>query len=312
MAPRMEWTDEMIELLLHAVFKAGLHTKFHKVGVADEWKELTQELFQMKAFSSSAAYNVVNVERNFKKKYHDVLTNLRREIATGNLSGLEGERTGIYQIAESIDNDLELLAETKKNGVELKRALNEREAVVLSERKKPMKGWGARKSLDGEVDGSVTSSSSSVTNPSPAIQTPNDLFHMFMAEEVKARKREEAAVATPVAAHFTPATTEVFPTAVPPPEEIVEMKMLDWIEEQGKNIGDVVFEANVSDVASLNALDSIGMDVIVGRYCSRGKNFLQDPFEEYLQKHDVDSLAASKIDSLMQRWHRTVMQTDKK
>ena len=56
MAPRMEWTDEMIELLLHAVFKAGLHTKFHKVGVADEWKELTQELFQMKAFSSSALF----------------------------------------------------------------------------------------------------------------------------------------------------------------------------------------------------------------------------------------------------------------
>ena len=76
-------------------------------------------------------------------------------MATGNKSGLEGDRSYAYKLAEGIDNDIAEAEDKKTDRTELKRALDENETIVLSDRKKPAKGWGVRKSLDGEIQETI-------------------------------------------------------------------------------------------------------------------------------------------------------------
>mmetsp|Transcript_80604 Transcript_80604/g.158196 ORF Transcript_80604/g.158196 Transcript_80604/m.158196 type:complete len:136 (+) Transcript_80604:184-591(+) len=85
----------------------------HKAGAKEAWEQLTKDLFKQKEFAGAISHNVDGVERNIKKKYNDVLIEMRQEMATGNKSGLEGDHSYAYRLAEGIDNDI-AEAEDKK------------------------------------------------------------------------------------------------------------------------------------------------------------------------------------------------------
>ena len=106
MAPRMEWKADMIEKLLELVFYRKIHLMAHKAGAKEAWEQLTKDLFKQKEFAGAISHNVDGVERNIKKKYNDVLIEMRQEMATGNKSGLERDRSYSYRLAEGIDNEV--------------------------------------------------------------------------------------------------------------------------------------------------------------------------------------------------------------
>lgn len=100
------------------VFNRKMHLIAHKSGVKQEWLNLSADLFRSKEFAEATMHNLPGIERNVKKEYEDTLTRLRQELATGNVSGNEGESPRVHKIAESIDNDLENAVADKDREVE--------------------------------------------------------------------------------------------------------------------------------------------------------------------------------------------------
>ena len=110
----MEWTEQMLETMMHEVYQKKLHLMANKAGSKGAWEEFLDHLFEQRDFIPlKAAYYQRGNPRNIRKKYQDTLDLIKRDLETGNQSGKEGE-SGIswwkisYPLTQMMDVPLAL------------------------------------------------------------------------------------------------------------------------------------------------------------------------------------------------------------
>ncbi len=277
----MEWTEQMLETMMHEVYQKKLHLMANKAGSKGAWEEFLDHLFEQRDFIPlKTAYYKRGNPRNIRKKYQDTLDLIKRDLETGNQSGKEGERSTLYKLVENIFYDIDEAEATKKSAEDLKRKLDENVDLVLAEggRKKPTKGWGVRMGLDGQLDsGSTTTSSVSSKTASPSFE--EQLLNML---------KEPISQAQDVV------------------EETVKDTMQEYLESSDKNIYDCILESRIAGDCA-EQVNELGLDVLISIYCARGLNFAQEPFKTALEKVGISVLACHKAYALLQKWCKAAM-----
>ena len=196
-------------------------------------------------------------------------------MSTGNKSKYEGDLSELYRIILQMVREEEDAKEEKESQKELKRKLDDNTDQVLSSdnKKKPMQGFGSRKSLDGSVD-------SKSSTPSNRSASADDVLFGFMKDYMPKKKTK----------------------ALGDDEEAIEQKMLNWVQNSGKELGDLTLEGSINNDQDCDILDEFGLGLLINIYCTPGKNFSPDAFKKALTDESMTTLSAHKVYRTLQSW----------
>jgi hypothetical protein len=278
MTKHFDWTDERVSELIKLVLSTKIHLNDGKAGILDEWESLVCKLHQQPSFLGVS--RTKGDVRKIREKFKKVIDEADEFMARGNLSKKDGELAPLFSNIQQIMFDLSAEQEKKADDGMLKRKVAENEEMVLGgaeSRKKPVVGFGLRKSIDGSFEGSSKT-------PSPSFET---LLLKALAPAPSVSPSEGAGKED---------------------EERIEIAMLDWALKEDKAMEDVVKEAALTGDAA-DQLSSFGdgpdgAELLISIYCTRGDNFSAEPFKAALRAEGVGSIACHKVYALMQKWRR--------
>ena len=260
-------------------YQRGLHLKSGKPGVKEEWMALNEECFNHSDFKpfKDKCYKK-NDYRKIQDKFKATKEAVEQDMSSGNKSKYEGDLSELYRIILQMVQEEEDAKEEKESQKELKRKLDENIDQVLSvdSKKKPMQGFGSRKSLDGSVD-------SKASTPSNKLSATDDTLYGFLSSLAP-----------------RPAISSTMD------EEAAEKMMIKWVRDTGKTGTDLMTEARVENVGDIVTLcDEFGLELIINLYCTPGKKFSSDEFKKSLTEEGVSTLTTKKIYLTLQTW-RTI------
>ena len=196
----------------------------------------------------------------------------------------------MHKTVQNIQNDLDDLDEIKQREADNKRRLAENEEGILSPdrpKKKPIKGWGSRKSLDGEIE-NTSGSSSNNSSAQKAAQFPSPGEWDFTLASILG--------GTPLRTPGSGAKElEIGP------EEFAESAMDRWFEHHKLTFDQVLLDAEINHTESLAILESIEWKPMLAVYCARGEQFSIKNFTGFLTDVRVDRIASVKLFSLFQK-----------
>jgi hypothetical protein len=279
MTKHSDWTDERVTELIKLVLSTKIHLNDGKAGILDDLESLVCKLHQQPSFLGVS--RTKGDARKIREKYKKVIVRVIEFMARGNLSKKDGELAPLLSNIQQIIFDLSAEQEKKADDGTLKRKVTENEEIMVfggaENRKKPVVGFGLRKSMDGSFEGSL--------------ETPSPSFETLLLEAL-----------TPV--------PSVSPSerAAKEDEERIEIAMLDWALKGEKAMEDVVKEAALTgdgaDQLSNFGNGPNGAELLISIYCTRGANFSAEPFKAALRAEGVRSIACHKVYALMQKWRR--------
>jgi hypothetical protein len=164
LSPQIPWLDaneELVRLLLSLVISSGIHL-LNKVP-AEKWENLTNTFFSNDKLATLQHLRPEGTRR-LKDKYKAVVSEVTIYIEQGgNTSAqLSDSRPLVYKLVKQIIDERADNEEAKLAEVAAKRKLDLNAEAIFGQMtidptksdkdKKPLKGWGARKGLDGEID----------------------------------------------------------------------------------------------------------------------------------------------------------------
>ena len=276
MAPQLPWTTEMIDVLLNLVILKGIHVS-SRTEVKSKWCELNEDIYLNGCFAPfKSIYYKKGEYRNLREKYLKVKAAITEDMASGNKSKYSGELSQQYslveQICHEIDEDRELKNSRKGVAAELETVLKDTEDKILRR-----KEYGKRKSIDGVIvdysEGKRKPSGSSI-----------DDAIVNISETMKTR--------------YSSSTNE----------REVERKILDWIRTEGKGPEDLLKDSNISlayesYLDTFDLLNSVGIETLVSIYCSRGKSFEREQFQNSMRELYFKPIEFHKLYVGLTSWH---------
>ena len=276
MPPQLPWTDEMVNVLLNLVVVKGVHIAAREE-VKKKWNEVNDDLYLNPPF---VGYKSVHYRkgdyRNLQEKYKRVKAAVVEDMHAGNKSKYTGELSQQYALIEQICQEIETQAELrnakKEDAADLEKALRETEAKVLRK-----KEYGKRKNIDGTI--------TDYTDGKRKAQGPGiDDVMSGIYESIKAK--------------HSPANDE----------KMTEKTILTWINNNGKTSENLLSDSFISELdnfyyETLDLISSVGIQTIVSIYCSRGRGFDRELFQNSMRELGFKPLAYHKLYVGITNWH---------
>lgn len=224
----LPWTDTMQLTLLKLVQITGAHVHGGKKSTA-AWNEVYKQFFDQEELSPFRAkhYNPAlegkEAWRKLRDKYNLIMETVQRDIATGNLSGREGDLSPIYKYVEQISMEMEDAVEKADASKEAKKAdqtlLNNNETNLLGAMAAGTNGTKKRANDNSSIrtknaDGSITVDTEREAKKASRVQN-NSLEAKLLSFMENKDKEKELQSPKVVAANLLVLMKSFVPTVTP-------------------------------------------------------------------------------------------------
>ena len=206
-----------------------------------------------------------------------MLATVSEDMRSGNKSKYSGDLSKQYSLVEQIivnemNEQNELKESKKEDAAEFEKLLEETEAKVLRK-----KEYGKRK----DVDGNLTDYSEGKRRAG----NPTDEAIAVIADAIK------ASIASKV------------------DEGKVEKDIMTWIQMTNRGIADLLFASDIPMTNKFYAdaydlIESVGLKTVVSIFCSRGKAFARDSFQQSMKEMDCKPVVFHKLYVGLSDWRQ--------
>ena len=283
MAPQLPWSDEMISTFLNLVISKGVHVA-DKAVVKKTWNELHDDLYKNACW---APYKAVHYKkgdcRHLKDKLKRLIESISEGVISANKSKESGDLSTDFTLAEQIiretNENKENKNSKKEEAVEFEKLLDDTEAKVLKK-----KQYGKRKDIDGNIVDYSEGKRKCGNAADDAIVAIVDVIKSSVSSKIEESK--------------------------------IEKYLISWMKSNNKGVDELLEASEIPDSdpfykEAFDIVTSIGLKTIVSLFCSRGKAFARDSFQNSMKEMECRPIIYHKLYVGLDEWRQLASEFDK-